>query len=120
MPDRSGMLYRLAIGIIWLNLLFYIAHVGVLSKGFIQYLNFLAIPYNPAARPRPTPAIEAVILQFIVTSSVNTLSDVITWLLPLASISRLQMKKTQKAGVMIVFATGFLSVANPYSPEYIH
>lgn len=118
-PSRTGPLYRIAQSVIWLNNLFYLGHVITDLAGFVQYLSFLNIPFNPAVQPGPAPAIYFFTLQFLVTAAVNILSDTMILLLPLVSTLRLQMEKSRKAAVMIVFATGFLCVLYPPSRAHV-
>ena len=117
-PSRTGPLYRTAQSVIWLNNIFYLAHIITDLAGFVQYLSFLNIPFNPAVQLEPTPAIYYFTLQFLVTAAVNVLSDTVILLLPLVSTLRLQMEKRRKAAVMVVFATGFLCV--PHSSSRAH
>lgn len=68
--------------------------------------------------------------QFIVTSGVNVVSDLLIWLLPFFSIARLQVDRRKKIGVAAVFGVGLLlgskaphswsmSMANDFSLAHV-
>ena len=103
-PTRKGILYRIAQAFIVQNILLYFICIIVEINGWVRYLESgLSIPTNNLA-------VRFLILQFQVTAGLNVASDIVLLLLPLVSISRLQMTRRRKMGLMIVFAAGFLSV----------
>ena len=100
-PTKSGRLYWIIHALIWGNLIFY---TGIFFSQVFQCVPREKIWDRPAM-PGHCININAM---FLVTGSVNVLSDILILVLPLWATWRLQMDLKHKAGIMAVFGTGFL------------
>ena len=101
-PTRTGVNFYLCHFMIWFNFLFYTAIFFVA----IFICNPRAKFWNPAL-PGKCVDINSV---NIITSVINAVSDLVLLLLPIICVSRLQMDRRKKLGVIAVFATASLWV----------
>ncbi|KAI1476337.1 hypothetical protein F4774DRAFT_412971 [Daldinia eschscholtzii] len=67
--------------------------------------------YNPALNPRPKGSCHVHNASLVISSSaLNTAGDIMVFALPIAILFRLQLKRTQKVGLVLLFATGALAI----------
>ena len=101
-PGAKNKTYYLIHLLIWLNLLFYIANVPIEIWPCIPRRKIWA-PQTPGHCLDNEQV-------FVAGGSVNMVSDFAILILPIVSVSRLQMSWRKKVGVSAIFAAGFLYV----------
>lgn len=86
-----------------LNAVFYIICM------FIEIFSCNPIPANWDVLITDAKCINKFMLD-VVTAIVNTISDLIIWILPLPTIWNLQMNRTKKISISVIFSAGLLCV----------
>ena len=106
-PIRKSRTYWAVYALIWINILYYTA--------FMVAILLLCQPFQKIWNPLGPGHCLSLIAINISTSSINIVSDFSILILPIYKILHLQLPRHRKAGIIAVFALGFLS-ANPSPP----
>lgn len=99
---KQGLVYWTIQVVIWLNVLFYLANLLAII--------FQCTPVEKAWNPVLDGTCFNTVVNFIVTTALNIVSDFMILLLPLWAIWHLQIPLPKKLGVASIFAVGILYV----------
>ena len=99
-PDKKSISYRIILALIVMNVLFFI------SCFFLEI--FGCMPRERIWDKSVEGTCLDIALSFIVTATINIVSDLAMLFLPLYWVSQLQMNSSFKIRVTTVFATGIL------------